>query len=118
MLGASTCLTLQASEKDDTAMLPWSPSFVTPLDHLADSVSVTADVGLLVMVSVKERVCAAVSVVPTGTTDGRLEAVIVSEICSLLTTCQATDQPPPVLQVTVPETVLWWALAAPAMPTT
>ena len=117
IVGGCTVVTLQLSRNVATGMLP-ELVLVAPLVHLADSVSVSGEVGLVVTVSVNVRVCAGVSCVPTGTTPGRLDAVIDSVRGSLLTTVQVTAQPPPVLQATVPVIVLWCALAAPAMPTT
>src|SRR6476661_10687439 len=86
--------------------------------HLPVTVRLTAAVGFVVTVSVTALVWEPDSTVPTGRTDVRLDAVMVSEMVSLLTTVQVTVQPPPCLHVTVPVTVLWWALAAPATPTT
>ncbi|PKH41886.1 hypothetical protein CXG46_08510 [Nocardioides alpinus] len=115
-VGAVTWVTMQSSLNSTTGMLPELFAVVLLL-HLAPSVSVRGEPGLVVTVSVKVLVCRAPSWVPTATTP-RLEDVIVSVICSLLTTVHVTAQPPLDAHATLPEMVLWWALAAPAMPTT
>src|SRR6478672_3764522 len=86
--------------------------------HLPCTVRLIAEVGFVVTVSVTVFFCEPAITVPTGITDVRLDWVIVSEMVSLFCTVQVTVQPPPCLHVTVPVTVLWWALAAPATPTT
>src|SRR5215213_10601360 len=117
-VGGCTVFTTQLSVNEATGMVPLLV-LVTPLVHRASSSSVTFAVGLAVIVSENVRVCRDVSVVPIGTTDGRLEPVMLSVMVSLLTTVHVTAQPPPpVLQATEPVMSLWWALAAPAIPTT
>ena len=59
-MGASTLVTLQASENDETAMVP-ELVCETLLVHLPVSVSVTGEPGLVVTFSVKVRVCRLVS---------------------------------------------------------
>ncbi len=104
--GASTRLVLQSSENARTGMVP-ELVWVTPLDHRADSVSVTSEVGRVVTPSVNDLVSQSRRTVPTGTAHGRLERVIRSLRRSLLATSQVTSHPPPSRHETDPVIVLW-----------